>query len=168
MSEQAQTLREAARLLRRRSSAALVPELGFEAVAQAAYAATMHPGVGLRLAEWLHTEADLDVVGAAWSTRHVAVRLANLILDRPNDAQSDDAYADPDLGRTGGAEAAVARVEALLPCAPSCTCGGARSSVPTVEIRAALDQAAPSRQKSCGKASVDSAFVGDVIGAVDA
>jgi hypothetical protein len=42
--------------------------------------------------------------------------------------------------RAEAAEAQVARVEAVMPCAAAhCHCGGDRGSVPTSEIRAALD-----------------------------
>ena len=45
------------------------------------YIATMHPGVGLALADWLDDElSNLEGLGVTWGANHPAVVLARLIL----------------------------------------------------------------------------------------
>ena len=49
--------------------------------ANAAYIATMHPGVGLALADWLEAQADLSERGYTQDPRYLAaLALADLIL----------------------------------------------------------------------------------------
>ena len=104
----AQTLRDAAKVLRERAENATpgpwyVDEVGDigdkSAVLEVArwrgytntvnlgedrptadYIATVHPGVGLALADWLDAEAEHESVGATWADHHPAVVVARALL----------------------------------------------------------------------------------------